>query len=242
VASCTIRLIEEVAALTPSPAYYNEEVYAAWRRPLLEDMFGDEMDLHYDLYEQTHSHRREHNGGQDQGPCIAWPSPPYRAPTWRIVAEVTEATKFLEVGTALGYCAALMADAGGPNCRVDTIESYTSHADIAEAELTRRGLGDRVQVLRGDEADVLASLTGPYDVVFLDGGRSDVRHQVDRLLRPGGAAPEIKGRLQQPLMRILEDGRASIEAGEQPRAQMLSWARESYRRAVIAALEDSSGT
>lgn len=109
-------------------------------------MFGHEMDLHYDLYEQTHSHRREHNGGQDQGPCGAWPSPPYRAPTWRIVAEITGTTRFLEVGTALGYCSALMADAGGPNCLVDTIESDPSHADIAEAELVRREFGDRVQV------------------------------------------------------------------------------------------------
>ena len=99
-----------------------------------------------------------------------------------------------------------------------------------------------MQVIRGDEADVLASLTGPYDVVFLDGGGSDTRHHVDRLLRPGGAPPEIKGRLQQPLMRILGDARASCEAGEQPRALTLSRARESYRRAVITGLDDSSRT
>jgi hypothetical protein len=43
-------------------------------------------------------------------------------------------------------------------------------------------------------------------------------------------------------MRILEDARASLGAGEQPRALTLSRARESYRRAVIVALEDSSGT
>lgn len=226
----------------PPPTYSNEEVYAAWHRPLLEDMFGHEIDLHYDLYEQTHSHRREHNGRQDQGPCFAWPSPPYRAPIWRIVADIVGAKRFLEVGTALGYSAALMADAGGPDCQMDTIESDPLHADIAEAELSRRGLGDRVNVIRGDESDVLASLTGPYDVVFLDGGGADVTQHVGRLLRPGGAPPDIKGRLRQPLMRILRDAKASLEAGEQPRALTLSRARESYRRAVIAALEDSSGT
>jgi protein-L-isoaspartate O-methyltransferase len=228
--------------MPPTPTYSDEDIYATWHRPLLEDIFGHEMDLHYDLYEKTHAHRREHNGGQDQGPCVAWPSPPYRAPIWRIVTEVIGATRYLEVGTALGYCAALIVDAGGPDCQVDTIESDPLHADIAEAELSRRGLGDRVNVIRGDEADVLASLTEPYDVIFLDGESSDVTEHVGRLLRPGGAAPAIKGRLQQPLMRILEDARVTLQTGDQPRALTLSRARESYRRAVIAALEDSSGT
>ena len=225
----------------PPPAYSNEEIYAVWHRPLLEDIFDHEMDLHYDLYELTHAHRREHNGGQDQGPCVAWPSPPYRAPIWRIVADVVGAKKFLEVGTALGYSAALMAEAGGPDCQVDTIESDPLHADIAEAELSKRGLGDRVNVIRGDQADVLASLAGPYDVVFVDGGGSDASHHVGRLLRPGGAPPEIKDRLRQPLINILVDARGSLVAGDQPRALTLSQARDSYRRAVIAALEDPSG-
>ena len=224
---------------TPPPVYSDEETYATWHRPLLEKLFGHEMDLHYGMYELTHSHRREHNGGQDEGPCTAWPSPPYRAPIWRIVTDAIGATRFLEVGTALGYCTALMADAGGPGCQVDTIENDSLHADIAEAELSKRGLGDRVRVLRGNAADVMANLAGPYDVVFLDGG-ADVPQHVERLLRPGGAQPEIKGRLQEPLMLILRELGASLEAGEQPEALALSHARESYRREVLAALENSS--
>jgi hypothetical protein len=45
-------------------------------------------------------------------------------------------------------------------------------------------------------------------------------------------------------MRILENARASLDAGEQSRALTLtlSRAKEFYRRAVITALEDSSGT
>ena len=57
----------------------DREVYAEWHRSLLERLFGDAMDLRYDLYEQTHSHRRTHNGGSEAGPCTAWPSPPYDA-------------------------------------------------------------------------------------------------------------------------------------------------------------------
>ena len=227
--------------MTPQPRdHSNQEIYAEWHRPLLDKLFGDAIDLRYDLYELTHSHRREHNGGLDEGPCIAWPSPPYRAPVWRIVAEAIGATRFLEIGTAVGYTAALMADAGGPGCRVDTIENDATHADTAEAELAGRGLQDRVRVLRGDALDVLSGLTGPYDVVFLDGGGGDFSQHVGRLLRPAGATPEIKGRLREPLLRVLTELRASLDARDQPEPVAVSLARESYRDAVVAALQESS--
>ena len=221
-----------------SVEHANEHIYAEWHQPLLEELFGHESDLHHDLYEMTHSHRREHNGGTDEGACIAWPSPPYRAPVWRIVADAIGATRFLEVGTGLGYTAALMADAGGPGCWVDTIENDPLHAEIAGSELSRRGLDGRVRVLLGDAAEVVADLTVPYDVVFLDGD-VDVLDHADRLLRPGGARPEIKGLLQEPLISILGGLRASLDSGV-PEATALSQARESYRDAVIAALEESS--
>ena len=141
------------------------------------------LDLHHDLYHLTHVHRIEHNGGSNEGPCVAWPSPPYRAPVWRLIADKIGATRFLETGTALGYTAALMADAGGPACRVDTIENDPIHADIAEKELARWGLLDRVRVLRGDAGDVLLSLREPYDVVFSDGGGGNIDEHLERLTR-----------------------------------------------------------
>ena len=216
----------------------NREIYATWHQPLIEALFGDVVDLHYDLYELTHLHRREHNGGADDGPCTAWPSPPYRAPVWTLVADKTGARRFLEVGTAMGYTAALMADAGGPNSRVDTIEFDHDHADMAEAELRRRGLLDRVRVLRGDSAEILPTLTEPYDVVFGDGGkREEVADELRRLIRPGGASAEVKRRLRESLIRTLGALRESLRRGDTPEADVLSKARDEYLSAVWAALE-----
>ena len=87
---------------------FDREVYANWHQPLLERLFGNSVDLRYDLYEHTHYHRRQHNGGADNGLCEAWPSPPYFAPAWRILAEKVGAKRFLEAGTAIGYTAVLM--------------------------------------------------------------------------------------------------------------------------------------
>ena len=219
----------------------NREVYAEWHRPLLDSLFGDSIDLHDDLYELTHAHRRAHNGGIDDGPCTAWPSPPYRAPAWRIIAQAIGAKRFLEVGTAIGYTAALMAEAGGPGSRVDTIEVDPDHADLAEAELDKRGLLDRVRILRGDATSVLDTLSEPYDAVFADGGQDDLSSELRRLTRPHGAPAEIKGRLREPLIRILASLRDSLAGRDQPRDAALATAREAYRRAVWDAMSGPQG-
>ncbi len=215
----------------------DREVYGDWHVPLLEKLFGDSMKFYSDLYELTHLHRREHNGGQDDGPCTAWPSPPYRAPVWRIIAEKTGATSFLEVGTALGYTTAVMADAGGPDCQVDTIEIDPGHADIAEAKLAKHGLSDRVRILRGDVKDILGTLDGPYDLVFSDGGRkSEISQELHRLTRRGGVDEGIIDRLPKPLIGVLTDLRESLADGSEPEMDALSRARMAYRNAVWDAL------
>ena len=219
----------------------DQQIYARWHVPLLERLFDYTMEFHHDLYELTHLHRREHNGGEDDGSCTAWPSPPYRAPVWQIIAERIGARRFLEVGAGLGYTAALMADAGGPDCRVDTIEIDPVHANIAEPELGKRGLSDRVRILRGDARDILQTLDEPYDVVFSDGGQSDISHELRRLTRRGGAGEEIKSRLREPLIDVLADLRASLASNDARESDALSRARGAYRKVVWDVLSNETG-
>ena len=141
---------------------FNREVYAEWHQPLLERLFGHMIDLHYDLYELTHSHRRDHNGDVDHGLCTAWPSPPYRAPVWRLIVEKIGAKRFLEVGTAIGYTAVLMADAGGPESRLDTIEIDPSHVDLGPGVLDLIAQAHQAVVDR-DDPDEHAHQEGQQD-------------------------------------------------------------------------------
>ena len=58
--------------------------YAEWKARLIDQMYGDGIELHHDLYELSHAHRLEHG----ENDCSVWPSPPYRAPLWRLLAEI----------------------------------------------------------------------------------------------------------------------------------------------------------
>jgi predicted O-methyltransferase YrrM len=81
-----------------------------------------------------------------------------------------------------------MASAGGPNCRVDTIEGDLDHADLAEQAFEERGLSKQIRVLRGRGKDILPKLKASYDVVFLDGDWLEYPGYLPhlrRLTRPG---------------------------------------------------------
>lgn len=215
---------------------FDNIAYATWHQPLLERLFGHEINLRNDLYELTHRHRRSHNEGDDYGECTTWPSPPYYAPVWRFIVDRTHAKRFLEVGTGIGYTAALMADAGGPGCQVDTIEIDPDHVDLAKREIKGIGLSDRISVIAGDATEILPTLTPPYDVVFADAETGAMTSELGRLTAPGGAPSDIKGRLGGPLVGILEVLRDALTHRNQTPSVAFSEARDSYRRAVWSAL------
>jgi predicted O-methyltransferase YrrM len=98
-----------------------------------------------------------------------FPSDPFQAPLWPVIAALTHAQRLLEIGCGHGYTAAVMASAAGPKCLVDTIEEDPSHADLAEQAFEQRGLSTRIRVLRGRGQNLLPKLKGRYDVLFLDG-------------------------------------------------------------------------
>ena len=63
-----------------------------------------------------------------------------------------------------------------------------AHAEVARANLARAGLADRVKVHLGPALDTLPTLTGPYDLVFVDADKKsnpDYVRWALRLTRPG---------------------------------------------------------
>src|SRR5690606_33123722 len=55
-----------------------------------------------------------------------------------------------------------------PISRVVTIEAEAAHAAVARASIDAAGMGERVDIRVGRGADVLPTLVGGFDLVFID--------------------------------------------------------------------------
>lgn len=150
---------------------FDRKVYADWHLPLLSRLFGDRIERRHELYWLTHTHHRQHNGGSDDGLCVAWPSPPARAPIWHLIVERTGAKRFLEVGTAMGYATVLMAEVAGPKAHVDTIESDPEHAGMVFADGGDEEISSHLNRLTrpgGVPSGAIAALYDPLIEVLAD--------------------------------------------------------------------------
>lgn len=77
----------------------------------------------------------------------------------------------LEVGTAVGYSALLMAGVMPLSCKITTIEKYEPHIKAAREHFRAAGEEERITLLEGDAQEILGKLKGPYDLIFLDAAK-----------------------------------------------------------------------
>jgi caffeoyl-CoA O-methyltransferase len=78
----------------------------------------------------------------------------------------------LELGTYSGYSALSMAGALPAGGRIITCELLDEHADVAERHIAAAGMADRIEVRRGPGLATIATLDGPFDLVFIDADKT----------------------------------------------------------------------
>src|SRR5439155_7467027 len=91
--------------------------------------------------------------------------------------------RVLEVGTNFGYSALWMAAGLRADGHLDTIEIDAGTAKRARENFREAGVGARISVHEGAALDVLPTLKGPYDLVFLDAVKSEYPRYLDHALR-----------------------------------------------------------
>lgn len=106
-----------------------------------------------------------------------------------VLASMTKPVRILEVGTAIGYSAILLAGYLAPEGRIDTIERYELMIERAEKNIKKAGLEQVIHVMKGDALEVLRCLDKQYDLIFLDAAKGQYPEFLPeclRMLRKGG--------------------------------------------------------
>jgi predicted O-methyltransferase YrrM len=107
-----------------------------------------------------------------------------------LLACVSGAQRILELGTATGYSAIFLARAIHPDKgRLITIECDEAMAAVAQANIQKAGVAQRVQIRCADALKEVKRMAGGFDLVFIDIEKEDylrVLPDCHNLLNPGG--------------------------------------------------------
>jgi caffeoyl-CoA O-methyltransferase len=82
------------------------------------------------------------------------------------------ARRILEIGTYSGYSALSMARALPADGHIDTCEIEERHAEVARRYIGRSPYAERITVHLGPALETIATLDGPYDLVFVDADKT----------------------------------------------------------------------
>jgi predicted O-methyltransferase YrrM len=105
-----------------------------------------------------------------------------------LLAASIGARRILEIGTLGGYSTIWLARALPDDGELVTCEYSSEHANVARRNVDRAGVGGLVDIRVGAAIETLPTLTGPFDLTFVD---ADKEHNADyfrsalRLSSPG---------------------------------------------------------
>ncbi|MET0973007.1 MAG: O-methyltransferase [Thermoleophilaceae bacterium] len=110
---------------------------------------------------------------RDSVPIVQWE-------TGRFLAVLCRALdpRVLEVGTAIGYSTLHMAEQLSSG-RVVTLERDPDRAAQARGYLERAGVMDRVELIEGDALETIPSLSGPFDLLFVDASKGEYPRYIE---------------------------------------------------------------
>lgn len=108
-----------------------------------------------------------------------------------VMTEIKKPERVLEVGTAIGYSAILIARQMADGGKITTIEYNGDMVKIARENIEKAGFSDAVTVVEADAKEYLSYIEEDeaFDMIFLDGPKAHYIYMLDecvRLLKKGG--------------------------------------------------------
>lgn len=91
----------------------------------------------------------------------------------KMVSMILKPLSILEIGAFTGYSAICLAQGLAAGGILITIEKNLQMADFAASYLQKTEFNDRINIIRGNALDVIASLNMKFDLVFIDGDKDE---------------------------------------------------------------------
>lgn len=101
----------------------------------------------------------------------------------KVILKIKQPLKILEVGTAIGFSALLMAEYSGMDVKITTIEKYEKRIPIAKENFKKYNRESQITLLEGDAIDILSTLEGEYDLIFMDAAKGQYINFLPDILR-----------------------------------------------------------
>ena len=106
-----------------------------------------------------------------------------------MISKLVNPLQILEIGTFTGYSALCLCEGLAPEGMLHTIESNPEMALMARGYFGEAGEEHRIKLHEGEAMDILPSLEGPFDLVFVDAAKEqyiDYFRMIIDKMRPGG--------------------------------------------------------
>lgn len=101
----------------------------------------------------------------------------------KLLLAIKRPVRILEVGTAVGFSALLMAEYAPEDVHITTIENYEKRIPAARANFRRAGREEQITLLFGDAAELLKELEDSFDLIFMDAAKGQYIHFLPEVLR-----------------------------------------------------------
>lgn len=106
--------------------------------------------------------------------------------TLEVIAKILTERKpqnILEIGAAVGYSAMCFSEYLQDGGRIDTIERDEERIAQAKENFKKVGVEDKIKLYEGDAVEILPTLEGNYDVVFIDAAKGKYPFFLEQALR-----------------------------------------------------------
>ena len=106
----------------------------------------------------------------------------YQGRLLALLAKMIGPKKILEVGTYTGYATLCMAEGLTTGGSIDTVDHNEELTDMQRRYFDQSPYGSQIIQHIGEAKDILKSLTGPYDLVFLDADKENYPRYFDLII------------------------------------------------------------